>query len=68
MESDPITKSETDAYTAGVNAYISSLTPNQIPLEYKLLNYKPEPWTNLKTSLFLNTCRTILRLVSMISK
>ncbi len=53
MEADPITKSESDAYTAGVNAYISSLKPNQIPLEYKLLNYKPEPWTNMKTSLFL---------------
>ena len=53
MEADPITKNETDAYTAGVNAYISSLKPNQIPLEYKLLDYKPEPWTNLKTQLFL---------------
>jgi penicillin amidase len=53
MEADSITKKETDAYTAGVNAYISSLKPNQIPVEYKLLNYKPEPWTNLKTQLFL---------------
>lgn len=53
LEADPITKTETDAYTAGVNAYISSLSPNKIPVEYKLLNYKPEPWTNLKTQLFL---------------
>ncbi|MDQ6815308.1 MAG: penicillin acylase family protein [Bacteroidota bacterium] len=53
MEANPITKNATDAYTAGVNAYISSLKPNQIPLEYKLLNYKPEKWSNLKTQLFL---------------
>lgn len=53
MEANPVTKSEADSYTAGVNAYISSLKPNQIPLEYKLLNYKPEKWTNFKTQLFL---------------
>ncbi len=53
LEADSITKNETDSYTAGVNAYISSLKPNQIPFEYKLLNYKPEKWTNLKTQLFL---------------
>ena len=53
LEADPITKNETDAYTAGVNAFISQLTPNQLPLEYKLLSYQPEKWTNLKTQLFL---------------
>ncbi len=53
LEENPITKQETDAYTAGVNAYISALRPSQYPLEYKLLNYKPELWSNLKTQLFL---------------
>jgi penicillin G amidase len=53
LEADPITKSASDAYTSGVNAYIKSLPGNQLPLEYKLLDYKPEPWTNLKTALFL---------------
>jgi penicillin amidase len=53
VEADSVTKKECDAYTAGVNAYISSLKSNQIPLEYKLLNYRPEKWTNLKTLLFL---------------
>ncbi len=52
-EANPITKMEMDAYTAGVNAYINALKPSDYPLEYKLLNYKPEAWTNLKTSLFL---------------
>ncbi|MCW3112234.1 MAG: penicillin acylase family protein [Segetibacter sp.] len=53
LEADPITKNATDAYTAGVNAYISALKPNQVPFEYKLLNYQPEKWTNLKSQLFL---------------
>ena len=53
MEEDEAMKHSLDAYTAGVNAYISTLKQSEIPLEYKLLDYKPEPWTNLKTSLFL---------------
>jgi penicillin amidase len=53
MEKDSITRSECDAYTAGVNAYIESLNESQLPIEYKLLNYRPEKWTNLKTALFL---------------
>jgi penicillin G amidase len=53
MEADPETKAMCDNYTAGVNAYISSLTDSKLPLEYKLLGYKPEQWSNLKTALFL---------------
>lgn len=53
MEADTATKTMCDAYTAGVNAYIQSLTKSQLPLEYKLLGYKPEAWTNLKTALFI---------------
>ena len=53
MEADPQTKAAADAYTAGVNAYISSLTESQLPLEYKLLDYKPERWSNRKIALFL---------------
>lgn len=53
MEADPETKSICDAYTAGVNAYINSLTESKLPIEYKLIGYKPELWSNLKTALFL---------------
>ena len=53
MEADTLTKKAMDAYTAGVNSYITNLTENDYPIEYKILNYKPEPWTNLKTALFL---------------
>jgi penicillin amidase len=53
MAKDPVIKASCDAYTAGVNAYIKSLTESTLPLEYKLINYKPELWTNLKTALLL---------------
>ncbi len=42
-----------NAYTNGVNAYINSLKQGDLPFEYKLLGYKPEPWTNLKVALLL---------------
>lgn len=53
VEKDPETLAECDNYTAGVNAYIESLNESTLPVEYKLLGYYPEKWTNLKTALFL---------------
>lgn len=51
MQADPLTKQLADAYTAGVNAYIQQLTDAELPIEYKLLGYKPEKWNNLKIAL-----------------
>ena len=42
-----------EAYRDGVNAYISHLSPADFPVEYKLLDYAPEPWTIEKTALLL---------------
>lgn len=53
INNDPYSKSICDAYTAGVNAYISSLSQSTLPLEYKLMGYYPENWSNFKTALFL---------------
>ncbi|MBS1743684.1 MAG: penicillin acylase family protein [Bacteroidetes bacterium] len=53
MEANETVKNECDAYTAGVNAYIDQLPDCKLPIEYKLLGYKPEHWSNLKTALFL---------------
>ncbi|NUN99880.1 MAG: penicillin acylase family protein, partial [Saprospiraceae bacterium] len=36
-----------EAYTAGVNAWVDALEPEQYPLEFKLLGYAPESWTPL---------------------
>lgn len=51
-KNSPEMKAAIDAYAKGVNAYISALKPEEIPFEYKLLDYKPEAWTTLKTYLF----------------
>ncbi len=40
-------------YADGVNAYINQLSPKDYPVEYKLLDYKPEEWTPKKTALLL---------------
>lgn len=53
MNRNPETKISTTAYSAGVNAYINSLTESTLPLEYKLLGYKPEQWSPFKIALFL---------------
>jgi penicillin G amidase len=53
MEADPNTKMALDNYSKGVNAYIAELKPKDYPIEFKLLGYAPENWTNLKTAFFL---------------
>lgn len=53
LEKDPVIEAQCDAYTEGVNAYIETLTESSLPVEYKLIGYKPEKWSNLKTCLFL---------------
>ena len=44
--------SSIEAYRDGVNAYVKSLSPKNYPIEFKLLDYAPEPWTLLKTAIF----------------
>ncbi len=40
-----------DAYTAGVNKYISELNPRQYPVEMKLMGFQPELWNTYKSAL-----------------
>ena len=60
VENDPESKMAFDAYSNGVNAYISTLTESSIPIEYKLLDYRPNKWTNLKTALLLKMMAKML--------
>lgn len=60
IEKDPQSKAMFDAYTNGVNAYIGSLKESQIPVEYKILNFKPEKWSNLRTALLLKMMAKML--------
>ena len=53
MLKDPVLAARIEAYSEGVNAYIDQLQPKDYPVEYKLLNYAPEPWQPLKSGLLL---------------
>ena len=53
LDKEPKIKETVEAYAAGVNAYIRSLSPADYPIEFKILNYKPEEWTTLNTGLLL---------------
>jgi len=53
FQSNPEAKMIVSSYTEGVNAYIESLSYRDYPVEYKLLNYQPEKWTELKCALLL---------------
>ncbi len=53
IEEDKRSKGALDAYTSGVNQYISELDKKSYPIEYKLASFEPEPWTNIKTALLL---------------
>ena len=52
-DNDPETLRLAKAYAAGVNEYIDQLSPGQVPVEYKILNYRPEQWTVYKSLLLL---------------
>jgi penicillin amidase len=39
------TKTELNAYVAGVNAFISTHHGGELPLEFTVLRFEPEPWT-----------------------
>lgn len=40
----PELRTALDSYAAGVNAYIASLTPETMPVEFTILKYSPKPW------------------------
>ena len=39
-----------NAYADGVNAYLAQMSPGDLPLEYRLLGAKPQPWKPLYTA------------------
>lgn len=60
MKADPKTWASINAYADGINAYISSLTPKDYPVEYKVLDFSPEKWTPIKSAhLMKNMTRTL---------
>lgn len=53
MDTDPEIKEVMQAFSDGFNAYLKQLSYADYPVEYKLLNYKPEPWEPYKSALLL---------------
>jgi penicillin amidase len=53
FERDPEANMIVTAYTEGVNAYVESLRYRDFPVEFKLLDYRPEKWSKLKSALLL---------------
>ncbi|HLT81658.1 MAG TPA: penicillin acylase family protein [Cyclobacteriaceae bacterium] len=62
MVQDPVQKAMLERYTDGINRYISSLRYKDLPLEYKLMDYEPEPWTVLKCGLLLKSMAQTLNM------
>jgi penicillin amidase len=60
IEKDEASAKLIKAYCNGVNAYISSLSPKDYPLEYKLLDYAPEEWKPVKVALLLKNMANML--------
>lgn len=60
LERRPEEMAVVQAYADGVNAYLKTLNPKSYPIEFKLLDYAPEEWTPLKTTLFLQNMVNML--------
>lgn len=46
----PETYKSVTAFVKGINAYIGSMKPEDIPVEFKLANYTPQTWTDLNSA------------------
>ena len=57
---DPNTLKLINSYTNGINDFILSLDDHNIPIEYKILGYKPEKWTVLKSFLLMEQMSDML--------
>ena len=60
LDEVPVTKAQLEAYAEGVNAYMETLADKDLPVEYKILNYKPEAWSPYKTMLMFMNMRNQL--------
>ncbi len=61
---DPRTAGALTSYTAGINAWIAGLTPRDYPVEYKLMGFRPELWSPMKTA---NVAMGMAQTLSMFS-
>jgi penicillin amidase len=57
MMKNPVMRQMVLAYTDGINSYIDQLSTRDYPIEFKLLDYKPEEWKPIN-------CAFLLKLMS----
>jgi penicillin amidase len=60
IKGDAAMREIVEAFTAGVNARIRDLGRKGLPVEFKVLDYRPEPWTDLKCALLLKSMSLVL--------
>jgi penicillin amidase len=60
LRDDPKTKEALGAFTDGVNARIKDLGRKGLPVEFKILDYGPEPWTEYRCALLLKAMAYVL--------
>jgi penicillin amidase len=51
LEKNPEVLRAAEKFAEGVNNYINGLSYEDLPVEYKLLDYEPEPWSTYKLAL-----------------
>lgn len=64
MMKDPKSREMILAYTAGINAYIHSLSKANLPIEYKILDFVPEDWSPIKCAILLKQMSAVLAMGS----
>ena len=53
MMKDPVMNTVLNAYSDGVNMYINQLNVRDYPIEFKILDYKPEAWKPINSAFLL---------------
>lgn len=59
-DTDPDTGPLVQAFVRGINARISELGDADLPVEFKLLDFKPEPWTTTHCAAFFLAMSEVL--------
>jgi penicillin G amidase len=60
IKKDAVSSRILEAYLNGINAYLAQLSYKDLPIEYKILGYKPAKWSPYKTILMLMNMRNTL--------
>ncbi len=60
LDGDPGTREALHAFAAGVNAWIDGLSVARLPLEYKILDMRPERWSPYRSAVLLKSMSWLL--------